>query len=643
MPTKRIALYGSWKSPITSELAASASQLTEVALDGDQVYWRELCPEEKGRYTIVRCNSDGQKQEILPPHFNARTLVHEYGGGTFVVSRGTIYFSNFIDQQVYKLEPNSQPRPVTAGSSMRYADGCIDGKRGRLLCVREDHSHTDGEVVNTLVSLDLNGDGTGKVLVAGNDFYSSPRLSADGSHLAWLTWNHPNMPWDETELWVAELRVDGSLGSTARIAGGDGESIMQPEWSQDGTLYFISDRTGWWNLYRWRENRIEPLCNMAAEFGRPPWTFAMSSFAIESARRIFCTYTTQGTWHLAEIDTETLKLRYIETPYSEISFVHSAPGRLVFIAGSSTNSECIVKLNFATGHTEVLYSSRDSMIDSENLSTPKAIEFPTSHNLTAHALFYAPRNREFISPTNELPPLLVIAHGGPTSSTRTTLNLGIQYWTSRGFAVLDVNYGGSTGYGRAYRQRLYGQWGIVDVDDCVNGAMSLVRQGNVDANRLAIRGGSAGGYTTLCALTFRSTFKAGASYFGISDLETFDKTTHKFESRYDTKLIGPYPEARELYMERSPIHFTDRISRPIILFQGLEDKIVPPSQAELMVKALQEKGLPYAYLPFEGEQHGFRQKQNIKRAFEAELYFYSKTFGFSLPDSMRAIQIENLK
>lgn len=643
MPEKRLAPYGSWKSPITSELAASTTQLTEVALDGDQVYWRELRPEERGRYTIMRCNLNGQIQEILAAPFNARTLVHEYGGGTFVVTDGILYFSNFSDQRLYRLEPNSQPRPITPKVEMRYADGCIDRQRGRLVCVREDHTHTGREAVNTLVSLYLDGNGSGDVLVSGNDFYSFPRLSPDGSNLAWLTWNHPNMPWDGTELWVGELRANGSLGRTERIAGGVKESIIQPEWSPDGILYFVSDRTGWWNLYRWREKRIEPLCDMAAEFGRPHWTFIMSSFAIESTRRIVCTYTMQGTWHLAELDTSTLALRSIENPYSEITYVRAAPGQSVFVAGSPTESERIAKFDFVTRQTEILYSSRDPMIDSEYLSTPRAIEFPTSHDLTAHALFYAPRNREFNSLANELPPLIVMSHGGPTSSTRTTLNLGIHYWTSRGFAVLDVNYGGSTGYGRAYRQRLYGQWGVVDVDDCVNGALYLTRQGDVDGNRLAIRGGSAGGYTTLCALTFRNTFKAGASYFGISDLEVFDKTTHKFESRYDTKLIGPYPETRDLYRERSPIHFTDRISCPMILFQGLEDKIVPPSQAELMVKALREKRLPYAYVPFEGEQHGFRQKENIKRAFEAELYFYSKIFGFNLADPILPIQIENLK
>jgi len=643
MPEKRKAPYGSWKSPITSELAASATQLTEVALDGDQVYWRELRPEERGRYTIMRWSPDGEIKEILAAPFNARTLVHEYGGGTFAVAGGILCFSNFSDQRIYRLEPSAQPRPITPIVEMRYADGCIDRNRRRLVCVREDHTETGREPVNTLVSLDLDGDGSVEVLVSGNDFYSSPRLSPNGSQLAWLTWNHPNMPWDGTELWVGDLRADGSLERTEQIAGRVKESIIQPEWSPDGILHFISDRTGWWNLYRWREKRIEPLCDMAAEFGRPHWTFGMSSFAIESTRRIVCAYTMQGTWHLAELDTSTLKLRSIENPYSEVAYVRAALGQSVFVAGSPTESERITKFDFATKRIEVLYSSRNPVVDSEYLSTPRAIEFPTSNGLTAHALFYAPRNREYDAPANELPPLIVMSHGGPTSSTRTTLNLGIHYWTSRGFAVLDVNYGGSTGYGRAYRQRLYGQWGVVDVDDCVNGALYHARQGDVDGNRLAIRGGSAGGYTTLCALTFRNTFKAGASYFGISDLEVFDKTTHKFESRYDTKLIGPYPEARDLYRERSPIHFTDRISCPMILFQGLEDKIVPPNQAELMVKALREKRLPYAYLPFEGEQHGFRQKENIKRAFEAELYFYSKIFGFNLADPIRPIEIENLK
>jgi len=635
--------FGSWKSPITSDLAASPMELAEITLDGVHLYWRELRPEEKGRYTIMCREADGQVTEVVSAPFNARTLVHEYGGGSFVVADGTVYFSNFANQQIYRKEPGLVPLPITAEAAMRYADGAIDRERGRLISVREDHTVASGEPVNTIVGIDTEGHEGVDVLVSGNDFYSSPRLSPNGSHLAWLTWNHPNMPWDGTELWVGELRANGSLGRSERVAGGVEESVLQPEWSPDGILHFVSDRTGWWNLYRWREKRIEPMCDMTAEFGRPHWTFGLSSFAFESAQRIVCAYSLHGNWQLAELDTASRDLRTIGNPYSEISYVRAAPGRALFVAGSQTTGRSIVQLDFAAGEIKAVYPSPDFVIDSGYVSTPRPIEFPTSDGNTAYAFFYAPYNCDFAAPPNELPPLIVTAHGGPTNSTQTTLDLAVQYWTSRGFALLDVNYSGSTGYGRAYRERLYGQWGLVDVDDCVNGALYLVRRGEVDGNRLLIRGRSAGGYTTLCALTFKSVFKAGASYYGISDLEAFDKTTHKFESHYNRKLIGPYPDKRELYWERSPVHFADRVSCAMILLQGLEDKIVPPEQAELMVKALREKRLPFAYVPFQEEQHGFRCKENIKRALEAELYFYLTIFGLNLPDSIQSIEIENLR
>jgi len=645
MSEQKIAPYGSWKSPITSELASSATQLTEVAVDGDEVYWRELRPEEQGRFTIMKRTGNERITELTGPPFNARTLVHEYGGGSFAVAKGTVYFSNFSDQRVYRLDPGAQPRPITSEINTRFADGVIDPRRGRMFCVREDHTHADREAANTLVSLSLDRNDSGQVLVSGNDFYSSPRLNSEGSRLAWLTWNHPNMPWDGAELWVGDVKPDGSLDRIRRVTSGSTESTMQPEWSPDGTLYFVSDRTGWWNLYRWDEDedRVELLHDMPAEFGRPHWTFGMSSYAFASAERIICAYTSRGTWNLAELDTRNLKFKAIESPYSEMMYVRAASGRAVFVAGSPTEPESVIQFDLATRQFSVLYRSLSATIDPGYVSTPEAIEFLTSHDLTAYAFFYPPRNASFTASRGELPPLIVISHGGPTSAARTTLSLAIQFWTSRGFAVVDVNYGGSTGYGRAYRERLYGQWGVVDVDHCVNAALYLVKAGKVDGNRLAIRGGSAGGYTTLCAVTFRNVFKAGASYYGVSDLELLDKETHKFESRYDIKLIGPYPERRELYRERSPIHFADRISCPMILFQGLEDKIVPPNQAELMVQALQAKGLPYAYVAFEGEQHGFRRKENIKRALEAELYFYSKIFDFELAEPVEPVKIENIK
>ncbi len=643
MGKPKVAPYGSWESPITSDLVASKTiWLGYMALDGEDIYWIEVRPNEGGRYVIVRRTLEGNISDMTPPPLNARTRVHEYGGGMYNVSNGTIYFSNFEDQRIYQLDPGVTPHPITPKADLRYADIIIDHHRSRLICVREDHRVSTRQAENALVSINLKDNNDSRVLVSGNDFYSSPRLSPDGSRFAWLTWNHPNMPWDGTELWISELRADGTLKNAERVAGGKDESILQPEWSAAGVLHFISDRSGWWNLYRRLDGQAECLCKMQADFSYPQWVFGISTYAFESANNIICTYTKGGVWHLASLDTISGKTEKIQNPYTDIRSLHASPGLAVFIAGAPNEPWSIIKLNPATLQTEILRRASNVQVDSEYLSVPSAIEFPTEKGLTTHAFFYAPKNGDFIGSSGELPPLLVISHGGPTGAASTVLSWKIQYFTSRGFAVVDVNYGGSSGYGRAYRQRLNGQWGVVDLDDCVNVALYLVKEGEVDSDRLAIRGGSAGGYTTLCALTFRDVFKAGASYFGLSDLETFVKDTHKFESRYLDRLIGPYPERRDLYRERSPIHFVDQISCPMILFQGLEDKVVPPSQAQLMVDALRERGLPVAYLPFDGEQHGFRQAKNIKRSLEAELYFYSKIFGFKLADPVEPVQIENL-
>ena len=612
-----------------------------MRLDGDDVYWIERRSQEGGRKVIIRRSPDGRVTDVTPPPLNARTRVHEYGGGDYAVSDGTIVFANFTDQRLYVQRVGSPPRPLTPAASLRYADGQIDRRRNLLFCVCEDHTG-HGEAINTLVSIDLQGGGAGNVLVSGNDFYSSPRLSPDGSQLAWLTWNHPNMPWDGTELWVGKLNEDKSISDRVRIVGGISESVVQPEWSPEGTLYFVSDRTGWWNLYRCRGRKVEPICPMDAEFGEPQWVFGNALYGFDSESRIICSYAKDGKWYLASIDTVTGELNTVEIPYSAISRIQTGGGRVVLIAASSTEPTSIVSLDLATRDLEVLRRSRELTVDAGYLSAPRAIEFPTEQSLTAYGIFYPPQNRDYVGPADEKPPLLLMSHGGPTSATSTSLRYTVQYWTSRGIAVLDVNYGGSSGYGREYRERLKGQWGIVDVDDCVNGARYLVEAGAVDGNRLAIRGGSAGGYTTLCALTFRGAFRAGASHYGISDLEALAKDTHKFESRYLDGLIGPYPERRDLYVERSPIHFTDRLACPMILFQGLEDKVVPPKQAEEMFEAVRAKGLPVAYLTFEGEQHGFRKAENIKRVLEAELYFYSKVFKFELADPVEPVKIENL-
>ena len=636
------APYGSWKSPITSDLIVSAVVgLGQIALDGDEVYWVEQRPTEGGRNVVVQRSPDGRMRDRTPAPFNARTRVHEYGGGACVVHRGSLYFSNFVDQRVYRQQADAAPEPITPDENLRYADGEIDPHRNRLVCVREDHRQADREAVNAIVALALDS-GDSRVLVSGSDFYSSPRLSPDGSRLAWLSWSHPNMPWDGTELWLAEVRSDGSLDNARRVAGGSAESIFQPAWSPDGVLYFVSDRTDWWNVYRVQDGQVEPMCDRPAEFGLPQWAFGMSTYAFASAERMICTYTENGTWHLASLDTRTKRLDELPTPYTAISGIHVASGRVVFSAGSPTEAACIAELDLASGQLRVLRRSSDIAIDAGYVSRPQALDFPTEHGRTAHALFYPPCNQDYAAPTGERPPLVVKSHGGPTAAAGSTLSLGIQYWTSRGIAVLDVNYGGSTGYGRTYRQRLNGQWGIVDVDDCVNGARYLVEQGRVDGQRLAITGGSAGGYTTLSALTFRDLFRAGASHYGICDLEVLARDTHKFESRYLDSLIGPYPEHQAVYRQRSPIHFTDRLSCPLILFQGLEDKVVPPNQAELMAEALRKKGLPVAHVPFAGEQHGFRRAENIKRALDGELYFYSRIFGFGLAEPVEPVTIENM-
>ncbi len=643
MSELRVVPYGSWESPITSDLiVAGTVGLGQPLIDGDDLYWIEMRPSEGGRSVIVKRDVEGRIADVTPPGFNARTRVHEYGGGDYAVYQGNVYFSNFSDQQIYAQRNGAPPEPLTTIPNMRYADSIVDNQRRRLLCVREDHTVAGREAVNSLVSINL-ADGAADVLVSGNDFYSSPRLSPDGNRVAWLTWNHPNMPWDETELWVARIKDDGSLDQREKVAGGNQESIFHPQWSPRGELYFVSDRTGWWSLYRLNEaNFVEPVVEAEAEFGMPQWVFGMSTYAFESAERIVCSYVEKSIWRVGIIDTRTRKLERIESPYTDITYVRAAPGYAVMRAGSPTEPLSIVRLNLKTRRFEVLRRSNNIEIAEGYLSQPETVEFPTEAGLTAHGFFYRPTNANYRAPDGERPPLLVLSHGGPTAASTTVKSLGIQYWTSRGIGVLDVNYGGSTGFGRAYRDRLKAQWGIVDVDDCVNGARYLIARGDADPDRLMISGGSAGGYTTLCALTFRDAFRAGASHYGVSDAEALAKDTHKFESRYLDRLFGPYPEAREIYYARSPINFTDRLSCPVIFFQGLEDKVVPPSQAETMVAALQAKGIPVAYIEFAGEQHGFRQAQNIKRALDGEFYFYSRIFGFKPAGTIEPVEIQNL-
>ena len=643
--SRHVAPYGSWKSPITADILASTYVvLDELRIDGDNIYWNELRPADKGRNVIVQRKPDGTLTDITPPGFSARTRVHEYGGGSYLVQNGTVYFSNYTDQRQYRQDPGSDPRPLTPPKDMRYADGIIDQNRNRIISVREDHTVKTGQAVTTIVGFDAEKGAEGQILVSGNDFYSTPRLNPDGSRLAWLTWNHPNMPWDGTELWVGHIHADGSVGQSEKLAGGPDESIYQPEWSPDGALCFSSDRTGWWNLYRWRYNHIESLHPMEAEFGLPQWEFGTRTFAFESPDRIICAYTKNGLWNLARLDLTSRTFKPIETSISHLLWGNLATrnGKIFLIGGSATEPSSVVQIDPSSQETKILRRSQEVSVGKDYISIPSTIEFPTENRRTAFAFFYPPKNPEFEAPKGEKPPLLVVSHGGPTSASPSILRYEIQYWTSRGIGVVDVNYGGSTGYGREYRKRLNDQWGIVDVHDCVNATRYLASHGQADGERLGIRGGSAGGYTTLCALAFTKTFKAGASYYGVSDLELLAKDTHKFESRYLDKLVGPYPERRDVYRARSPIDHVGQISSALILFQGLEDKVVPADQSEKIYEAVKARGLPVAYLAYEWEQHGFRRAENIKRSYEAELYFYSTIFQFNLADQIELVKIENL-
>ncbi len=640
------APFGGWRSPINAALvAAGETPVGATTLSGQDVYWLEGKPLEGGRYVLVRF-ANGQRTELTPRSFNVRTRVHEYGGGSYVVHGSTVFFSNFADQRLYRQDDGGEPRAISpepeTPAALRYADGFVTADGQLLICVQERHPANGEEAINELVVLPTDGSSAPRVIASGHDFFSSPRISPDGGRLAWLTWDHPRMPWDGTELWVADLAADGRVSDPRCVAGGPEESIFQPEWSSAGELHFVSDRTGWWNLYRLDGGGARALAPMDAEFGTPQWVFGLSRYTFVGDGSIACFYVRDGFEHLALLRPGQ-PLQTLDLPYTSYSGLHANGDTLVFSAASPTDATAVMHMDLRTGERQVLGRTLAHDLDSRYVSRPRPIAFPTGNGqVTAHALYYPPTNVDFVGNQGEKPPLIVASHGGPTAMTTAQLNPEIQFWTSRGFGFVDVNYGGSTGYGRPYRERLKGTWGIVDTEDCINAARYLAAEGEVDGERLAIRGGSAGGYTTLCALVFHDDFAAGASYYGVADCEALATDTHKFESRYLDGLIGPYPEAREVYRQRSPIHYADELSCPVILFQGLEDRVVPPEQAERMAEALHAKGLPFAYLAFEGEQHGFRKAETIQRTLEAELYFYSRVFGFPLADEIEPVAIENL-
>jgi dipeptidyl aminopeptidase/acylaminoacyl peptidase len=677
-----MAPYGSWPTPITSELVVrAAAGVGEVSLDGDTVTWSEARPEEGGRIQLVRRTGDGQPVDLLPAGFNARTAVHEYGGGAWWVRGGSIWFTHWDDQRLYVQRPDgpdrfTEPEPVTAAPEAsrgdRWADGAFTPDGHWLLAVREHHPPGGGpaDVVNEIVVLDTTRELPARVLVTGPDFVSDPRVSPDGRRVCWLQWSHPDMPWDGTELCVADLRttdIGPALAHPAVVAGrpdqgpgghGDGESVSQPRWAADGSLWFISDRSGWWNLFRWTppaaigasatDGPVEPAVQIDAEIGVPQWVFGQSRYAFLSGDRTVFAYLRDGIDHLA-VRLPDGGTRELDLPYTTVSSVQAEGDRVVFVGASATSEPAVVSVHVDAAGTatapEILRPPRDLGIGPEWFSVPEPVGFPTSGGRTAHALVYPPTNPDVEAPVGELPPLLVLIHGGPTGMARPMLALGTQYWTSRGFAVVDVNYGGSAGFGRAYRNQLRGNWGVVDLDDCEAAARWLGEQGRVDPARLCIRGGSAGGYTALAALAFRATFAAGASHYGVADLEVLATETHKFESRYLDQLIGPYPQRRDLYAARSPIHHLDGFDRPLIVLQGLEDEVVPPRQSEMIVEALRARSVPVAYVTFEGEQHGFRQAANIRRALDAELSFYAQVFGIDLPagEGIEPVTVENLR
>jgi dipeptidyl aminopeptidase/acylaminoacyl peptidase len=650
MSERQVLPYGSWPSPITIEMATGAGvTLREPRLKGSGVRWIEGRPQEDGRQVIVRAErgADGATRnvDLVPPPYNARNMVHEYGGGSYAGD----FFTNLADGRIYRVAAGG-PQPLTAAGPFRYADLVEAPAHARILCVQEDHSaltSSDGHVaepVNRLVSVDIRT-GAISVLAEGHDFYSTPRPSPDGGErLAWLAWNHPNMPWDGCELWVADVDVSSQVTNARVVAGGSDESIVQPEWRSEHELVFASDVSGWWNLYALDllgRGGTVPLLPTEAEFGGPQWVFGMRWYGIAGDGTIVAVASADNHSRLWRIPADG-SAALIDVPDEQIESVvveGSVPTRVGYLGAGPTEPKAVVVLDPSTGEREVVRRSFELEVERGFLSRPETLRFPTSEGDTAYAVFYPPNNRDYDGPRDERPPLVVMSHGGPTSSAGHALDLQTQLFTSRGFAVVDVDYRGSSGYGREYRRRLEGKWGIYDVDDCVAAARYLAERGDVDPQRMAIRGGSAGGYTTLCALTFHDVFAAGASYYGVGDLEALARDTHKFESRYIDRLVAPYPERIDVFHERSPIRFVEQLSSPLIVLQGTDDKVVPVTQAEQIVDALRRQRIPHAYLAFEGEGHGFRQAHNIRRSIEAELSFYAQVFGFELADPVEPVAV----
>ena len=615
-----------WESPISASLVASSKiNFGDLAIDGNDIYWTETKADENGRSVIVRHRENAPIKIINRAPYDVKSKVHEYGGGSFCAYNGTVFFSNFTDQKIYRVkETDKDPEPITSNSdNTRYADYLFDNSRKNLIGIRETHSES-GSIENCIVAIDTEGRQKEKILAEGADFYSSPRLSPDAKFLAWIQWDHPNMPWDSTELWVAELDNLGDVKSCSKIQGFQKESVCDPSWSPEGKLHFVSDVSGWWNIYKQEDDDIINITPFEAEFTQPKWGLGSTFYGFVNEKELFCAFNKNGQWSFGTISHNNV--------FSDIKFNHEIndigrsgvkvhDNQILLSAGSHLEQESIFLIN-GDGLINNLRSSCSYEFSVDLISVPETIEFRTENAEIAHGFFYPPRNPKFYAPNDELPPLLVLSHGGPTGSTSTAFNVAVQFWTTRGFAVLDVNYRGSTGYGSRYRKSLYGKWGISDVQDCINGADFLARDGRVDKEKLAIRGSSAGGFTTLAALTFTNKFQVGASYYGISDLEALAIETHKFESHYMESLIGKYPENKKLYFDRSPLMHSELLSCPIILFQGSDDKVVPPNQSQRMANSLETQGIKVSYTVYDGEGHGFRKPANIEDSLNSELEFY---------------------
>ncbi len=641
MKSKTLRPFGEWPSPVTSrDISEAGFKFSDVALDGENVIWLEGRPMEAGRSVLVAVGPDGRHRDLTPDNFSVRSRVHEYGGGAFAVRHGRIWFVNDADQRVYCHLEGEAPKAVTkCRSDVRFSDLKIDQSRDRLICIRETHAET--QVTNDLVSIDCRT-GNIRILASGHDFFAAPCLSADGAKLAWLTWDHPDMPWDRTSIWVAKCLPSGGLTEIRVLETEKPIAAFQPSFGPDGRLYVVADPADFWVPCVVDDLSLVPLVDMPAEFGLPQWVFGMSTFGFSRDGDLIAAFCREGLWRLARLSPSGAAPQLFDLDYTDISAVRVDGERVVFLGAGPRTPMSVVSLDCSTGTVAVIKMSLRVDYAQTYLSVPESISFPTGNGESAHGFYYPPASGEFVGPPDEKPPLIVIGHGGPTGASTPVYKAGTQFWTTRGFAVLDVNYRGSTGYGRPYRESLYGRWGEADVEDCVAGARYLADKGWVDRRRLAIRGSSAGGYTALAAITFHDTFRCAASYYGISELSSLAKDTHKFEARYLDKLIGPYPAARSIYEERSPLLHVDRLSCPVIFFQGLEDKVVPPSQADRLVDALREKGVPVAYLKFEGEQHGFRKAETIQRTLDAEWYFYGKIFGFDPRGGTTTVEIANL-